>query len=195
MPAFLDAVAPITLSEHMSAAHDMLRQYKRSPLAASQRARVAATLWRFLRDHEACVAFTCAVERFDRVTTVPSGSVTRVPPHPLPAIVAQIGPVRDRHATLLRRTGEEVEPRQFAERRYEITEALSGDSVLLIDDTWTTGASAQSAAAALKAGGASKVGCVVIGRHVHADYADHASLIRDLPRPFDWDRCVFEDAR
>lgn len=35
---------------------------------------------------------------------------------------------------------------------------------MLIDDTWTTGASTQSAAYALKAAGARRVGVVVIGR-------------------------------
>jgi orotate phosphoribosyltransferase len=40
--------------------------------------------------------------------------------------------------------------------------------VLLLDDTWTTGASAQSAAMALRRAGAASVATVVLGRHVAA---------------------------
>ena len=42
---------------------------------------------------------------------------------------------------------------------------LKGASILLIDDTFTTGSRGQSAAAALKQAGAGKVGLVCIGRH------------------------------
>jgi adenine/guanine phosphoribosyltransferase-like PRPP-binding protein len=45
--------------------------------------------------------------------------------------------------------------------------------VLLVDDTWVSGGSAQSAAAALKLAGARRVALVVIGRHV--DPADPRS--------------------
>ena len=61
---------------------------------------------------------------------------------------------------------------------------------LLIDDTWTTGANVQSAAAALKTAGADRVGALVIGRHVHDDYQDHAERLKALRRPFDWDICA-----
>ena len=44
--------------------------------------------------------------------------------------------------------------------------AVAGADVLLVDDTWVSGASAQSAAAALKAAGARRVALVVIGRHL-----------------------------
>jgi orotate phosphoribosyltransferase len=38
--------------------------------------------------------------------------------------------------------------------------------VLLVDDTWVSGGSGQSAAAALKTAGARRVALVVLGRHV-----------------------------
>ncbi len=43
---------------------------------------------------------------------------------------------------------------------------LDGLDVLLVDDTWVSGASAQSAAAALKLAGAARVAVIVLGRHV-----------------------------
>jgi hypothetical protein len=43
---------------------------------------------------------------------------------------------------------------------------LPGARVALLDDTWTTGASAQSAAAALRLAGAQSVAVIVLGRHL-----------------------------
>jgi adenine/guanine phosphoribosyltransferase-like PRPP-binding protein len=40
--------------------------------------------------------------------------------------------------------------------------------VLLLDDTWTSGGTAQSAAVALKRAGARSVTVVVVGRHLPA---------------------------
>jgi orotate phosphoribosyltransferase len=62
--------------------------------------------------------------------------------------------------------------------------------VLLIDDTWTTGANAQSAAAALKDAGAGPVAAVVIGRHLNRDWHENDRRLRALTTPFDWGHCV-----
>lgn len=53
----------------------------------------------------------------------------------------------------------------LAADRYRATRALRATQPLLVDDTWTTGGNAQSAAFALHAAGAAKVALVVIGRH------------------------------
>jgi hypothetical protein len=50
--------------------------------------------------------------------------------------------------------------REFDMERYVATRNLDFEDVLLIDDTWTTGASAQNAAWALKQAGAETVGYV-----------------------------------
>jgi hypothetical protein len=44
---------------------------------------------------------------------------------------------------------------------------LNGADVLVVDDTWVSGGSAQSTAAALKLAGARRVAVVVLGRHVN----------------------------
>ena len=62
--------------------------------------------------------------------------------------------------------------------------------MLLIDDTWTTGASAQSAAAALKAAGAGATASIVIGRHLNREWHENDRRIRGIARPFDWSRCA-----
>lgn len=46
---------------------------------------------------------------------------------------------------------------------------VEGSSVLLLDDTWTSGSSTASAAAALKAAGAARVTVLTLGRQLRAD--------------------------
>jgi predicted amidophosphoribosyltransferase len=190
----LDAVAPISYSVAREQLHHALASYKRLDGEPARRltAILAAILWRFLSEHESCIARTAAnTERFDLVTTVPSGDPARDERHPLRSIVGElVGPTRDRHQRLLRRTDTETEPRAFSTHKFEATADLNHESVLLIDDTWTTGASAQSAAAALKAAGADRVAAVVIGRHLNREWHENDRRIRGIARPFDWQACA-----
>jgi hypothetical protein len=60
----------------------------------------------------------------------------------------------------------------------------AGADVLLVDDTWVSGGSAQSAAVALKLAGARRVALVVLGRHVDPADPRSADLLRALrPAP------------
>ena len=190
-----DAVLPISFSVDGGQLHDALRGYK-GPYprpARDFRMQLAAVLWRFLREHEQCLARRTGVEGFDLVTTVPSGARERDEAHPLRRIAGKIvGQTRDRYERLLVRSEAEVEPRVLDLARYDAVRALDGEAVLLVEDTWVTGANAQSAAARLKASGAGAVGVVVIGRHIHADYGDNAARLKALTRRFDWERCALE---
>ena len=60
---------------------------------------------------------------------------------------------------------------------------------MLIDDTWTTGSSAQSAAIALRAAGATSVVTVVIGRYLGRPAAEQAGL-GPATMPFRMDSCA-----
>jgi orotate phosphoribosyltransferase len=88
------------------------------------------------------------------------------------------------------RSGTPVAERAVDPGKFNPTADLEGEAVLLIDDTWTTGASVQSAAAALKTAGAGPVGVVVIGRHINDDYGANARRLKELSRPFEWERCA-----
>jgi predicted phosphoribosyltransferase len=101
-----------------------------------------------------------------------------------------VGPTRERYERLLRRSGLEVAPRTFNIGKFGSVRPLDGEPVLLIDDTWTTGASAQSAAAALAHAGAGPVAAVVIGRHINREWHENDKRLRAIPRPFDWERCA-----
>ncbi len=190
--AVLSAVSPISYSVANEQLHHALATYKRwtGPAARRLAVQLAAVLWRYLDAHEACLARAARVDNFRVVTTVPSGDLSRDGEHPLRWIVGEaIRITRPRHERLLRRSSSEATPRSFSPDRYAAERSLSGEAVLLIDDTWTTGASAQSAAAALKRAGAGVVAAVVIGRHVNRNWHENDRRLTALPR-FDWGRCA-----
>jgi|HubBroStandDraft_6_1064221.scaffolds.fasta_scaffold09283_2 hypothetical protein len=189
----LDAVAPISYSVAREQLHHALASYKRLDGDVARRlgASLAAILWRFLAEHERCVARAAGTDRFDLVTTVPSGDRPRDELHPLRWIVGElVGPTRDRYRPILQRSHTHAVPRTFTPDKFAATHPLNSRSVLLIDDTWTTGASAQSAAAALKAAGAGATAAVVIGRHLNREWHENDRRLRGIERPFDWSRCA-----
>jgi predicted amidophosphoribosyltransferase len=186
----LDAVAPISYSVNGSRLHREIAAYKRDaePFVGYAVTDLAAILEGFLSVHEMCVG---GGERFDVVTTVPSSDQRRDEHHQLRRIVAELVPaVRARHQRLLQASGVAAEARSFDRRRYEPLKSLSGQRVLLIDDMWTTGASAQSAAAVLRDAGASYVAAVVIGRHLNREYSDNQVRLARLGTGFSWSDCV-----
>lgn len=190
----LDAVAPISYSLAGGQLHHALAGYKRlrGEVARRLQVEVAAVLWRFLADHEACVARGVGAATFEVVTTVPSSSRERDERHPLRRIVGELTrPTRGRYERLLTRSSVEVPERTFDPRKYAVARRLSGESVLLIDDTWTTGSGAQSAAAALREAGAGPVAAVVVGRYVKRGWRENERRLSALAQPFDWSSCAW----
>ncbi len=187
---FADAVLPISYSQHGHQLHDALRSYKRSGVAEVRRKHrheLAAVLWRFLRDHEGCLAKRAGVDSFDLVTTVPSSNAA----HPLRRVAGGIViGTKERYQETLRRSSKEVEDRVVDPEKFEAVGEVEGP-VLLIDDTWASGSSAQSAAAALKEAGSGPVGVVVIGRHMNDDHGSaKRKRLEALRAPFDWSSCA-----
>jgi hypothetical protein len=201
-PNHLDAVVPITYSEHLGQMHTALRNYKDGLNSSRAYAlpRLTGILWRFAEDHEQCVARACGVEgSFDLVTTVPSSTPERDEDSRLRTMVEWSTPLTARHQRVLAPTGD-VEPgRTYDPNRFSATVDLSGASALLIDDTWASGGHAQCAGAALTQAGVKKIGMIVIGRHVRPEHqldveGDTAGKrLAALPKVFDWDTCAVHD--
>jgi hypothetical protein len=193
----LDAVAPISYSVAHEQLHHTLATYKQPIGEVAKRLgiQLGAVLWRYLAGHEPCIASAAGESghdgRFALVTTVPSGDAGRDDQHPLRWIVGElVEPTRERYQPLLRRSWLPARPRSFNPKKYATLRALDGESVLLIDDTWTTGANAQSAAASLKAAGAGPVAALVIGRHLNSEWHENKRRLKALAAPFDWSTCA-----
>lgn len=190
---WLDVFDPISYSVAREQLHHALASYKRlgGEVARRLTAELAAVLWRHLAEHERCLADQAGIDGFTLVSTVPSGAREREAQHPLHRIVGGlVAPTRERYEPLLERSFLDVGPRQFSPQKFHARRALNGESVLLVDDTWTTGSSAQSAAATLKAAGAGVVGAVVIGRHLNREWHENDRRLRGITRPFDWSSCA-----
>jgi hypothetical protein len=189
----LTAVVPISYSVGGEQLHHALMGYKRlnGEIARRLTVELAAVLWRFLSLHEQCVAAAAHVSAFELVTTVPSGSRERDEQHPLRRIVGDlVGPTRQRYRQLLRRSVVPTSPREVNADKFEPLERLRGERVLLIDDTWTTGASARSAALALHHIGAGPNAAVVIGRYLNRRWGESDRRLVALDPAFDWGRCA-----
>jgi predicted amidophosphoribosyltransferase len=199
-PDHLDVVVPITYSEHLGQMHTALRSYKDGPAEGRRYAliRLTAILWRFLDGHEECVAGAAGAREFDLVATVPSSTPERDDrPSGLRQMVEWCTPIADRYERVLRATGDALVGRDYATNRYRADWRIDGVRVLLIDDTWTAGGHAQSAAYVLREAGASTVALVVIGRHLRRDWevtdgVTSGDLFDELPTPFDWRVCAAE---
>ena len=171
-----DAVVPISYAIRGTAFADDLWRYKwwRAP-AASAQASVLALLLAFLADHGACVWRHAGMPPAGRLAVVPTGS-GRPDPHPLLRLVSPC--LRLPACPLAIRPGRQG--RDLDLGRFRAGPIPPGASVLLLDDTWVSGASAQSAAAALKQAGARHVAVVVLGRHVNPDDPAAARLLAGL---------------
>lgn len=180
---------PISYSPRTGQHHHNLRSYKSH--SAPQRAKwnLLALLLLFLRDHLACIANRAGGPR-THLVTVPS---TRgmAGPHPLATLIGD----RLDLPGLPVRPGRRHDDRLFHPDWF-VVDPLHDQRpihVLLIDDTWTTGARAQSLAHALKVAGATSVAVVVLGRHVRPEHPQSAALLKAIEEPlFDLSVCAAE---
>lgn len=181
-------ITPITLYETSGQVWHHLRNYKDSPdPAARERLTVTllAVLVRFLRAHEACVA----PNGWDAIVGVPS---TRHPNivHPLVAGLQRVGSLQDRIELLLAAGDRPLDHNQADDRGYRVTTPGSA-RILVVDDTFTTGARIQSAASALSRAGYQVAGGLVIGRVLEPSFDDRHAHVWSSggERGFDFSIC------
>lgn len=191
-----DIVVPVSYSVAGTGCARALWLYK-SDASGRDAARQAlcAALLVFLHDHGRCVWTRARMAAPTHVTVVPSGR-GRPGTHPLRTLVQPYLALP--WADLAVCAGEPVQPRDLDPGRFRARARLTGASVLLLDDTWTSGSSAQSAAIALKRAGARWVAVVILGRHVNPRERTAVSLAAaPTGRPFRPDLCAVHgsDAR
>jgi hypothetical protein len=167
-----DAVVPVGYAVKGEQLAADLRRYKSDRDGAADAAqRLRSMLAAFLRDHGSGVWRAAGMAAApSAVAVVPSGQ-GRPGAHPLTGIVASC--VDLPMTRLAVRLPAQPCRRGISLGWLSVSGLAAGADVLLVDDTWVSGGSAQSAAVALKLAGARRVALVVLGRHV--DPADPRS--------------------
>jgi hypothetical protein len=178
-----DVVAPVAYAVKGGRLAGDLWRYKSGAAGATEAgARLAAMLARFLREHSDQVWRAAGMIAGPGLAAVVPSGQGRPGAHPLAGIVASCVDVPI--VPLSTASGAAARARGLADGVavgwLTVGAAVAGADVLLIDDTWVSGASAQSAAAALKAAGARRVALVVIGRHVDPADPRSAEFLRTL---------------
>lgn len=126
-------------------------------------------------------------------TVVPSSRREREGEHPLVDLAERAGLAEGGPARLPRVQLATVGPpsgdRVVRADRFRVQDpaAVQGRHVLVLEDTWVTSSSCQSAAVALKAAGASAVTVLCLARWLREDWrtADAAGLFASLPQQYD----------
>jgi hypothetical protein len=186
-----DLVVPISYAPKGGDHYTRLCRYKTdAPDAAVARAVLRALLLTFLREHGPCLWPRAGMPPPARLAVVPSGQ-GRPGPHPLAGLLAPLLALAP--APLAIRPDETL-GRSLNPARFRASPSVAGQSVLLVDDTWVSGSSAQSAAVALRLAGARQVAVVVLGRHVDpADPRSARLLARMEAGGYDGSVCAVHD--
>lgn len=160
-----DVVVPIAYAVKGSEHATNLWLYKSAgPGSAAAAAALRALLVVFLRDHGPCAWRAAGMTTPTHLALIPSGR-GRPGPHPLRSLAAPYLALPWAGLSLRSRDDQQIrdlDPERFGAQR------LPGARVVLLDDTWTSGASAASASAAFKLAGARSVAVIALGRHVAA---------------------------
>jgi hypothetical protein len=182
-----EVVVPLTYGIQGQGSGAMLQGYKDDPqrrVRAGHARIVDRLLYLGLMMHERCVEVR-AGQPIDVRFTIPSLK-GRPGAHPLFTLALKMSAVSD--SPLLTATFIEAHDRDISEYNFAIRPHvdLTGRHVLLLDDTWTSGANAHSAALTLRRAGARRVSVMVIGRWLVPRYGRNGQFIRDrLQHPYD----------
>jgi hypothetical protein len=162
----------------------------------SARTELGLMLLVFLYGHTRCLwdragHLRAGVTAPSALAVVPSGRGRRGP-HPLRELAGSY--LTAPWVTLSDAPGEPLLTRELHPGRFRAAGRLAGADVLLLDDTWTTGSSAQSAAVALKLGGARSVVILTLGRYLNLSdgVSDHFAAAV-LESSFRTDRCAVHE--
>jgi len=153
---------------------------------------LASVLDDFLKEHLDCVQSMYG--KIDIATTVPNSSATRDFNH-VDLVVEQMPHPRvPWDLTIVRKSPGPRPERGVIESSSFLVNPFSkieDKTVLLLDDTWTSGSTIASVAKTLLLAGALRVVALPIGRQLHAGWGQAATLIRDATaRGYSNTRCV-----
>ncbi len=179
-------VVPISLYAKPSPMRDRLTYYKDPEEAAHARypTEVAAIVDRFFYEHGDRLGDRTG--GWNAICVVPSES--RAPPHPLTEALHGISAryVGMPEVLLLRGPGP-LGHRVLSDDAFLPVKDVGGQRVLVLDDVYTTGARAQSAASALALAGAEVVAIVAVGRRVNPSWKPGVQELWDRQKALAYD--------
>jgi predicted amidophosphoribosyltransferase len=164
-----DRVIPLTLYARPSCMRDWLKFYKEGSDSIRQEYsnRLTIILDRFLQENLAQLYES--VGGYDFVAPVPS--TQRIGKHPLGRLLARAPEAFGAPYTeVLKRGTGELGRRVLSDLGFVATSNLCGTRALLIDDVYTTGSRAQSAASAVTLSGGRTAAIFVFGRRVDPEF-------------------------
>ncbi len=188
-------VVPVSLYVVQKQLHHNLLHYKDDRYPSWVRkfsVNVACALCYFLARHGECIE-EAAGGPWDVITAVPSSSPDRQGEHPLVRALRCVPSVFKSYEPLLELGTEPIKHNHASDWGYAPVRELSGERVLLIDDTFTSGARSQSAASTLNLGGAEVVAIVPVDRVINPSFGDNQEWWDEQSaQPFSFDKCCLE---
>ena len=190
-----DLVVPLAYAIDGTESAAVVRNYKNHPLRR-ERERCGSIVGEVLRLgmslHERCLVAVVGQPVFACVV-IPS-MTSRFGVHPMMSIAESLGLVGD---VVLRPALDARCDRVVDAEKFVVEGAVTGRHVLVLDDVWTTGSNAQSAALALRRAGAAAVSVMLIARWLNPRHPLSPRFIREHLRdhynplvcPITGDRC------
>lgn len=172
-------VVPLMYGVARSQSGYIMRNYKQALGTDRLRQQLRLLLALALTLHRACIE-TRIGRQIEVWTSVPS-TIGRIGEHPL-RVVARGAKPAPAEAVLLGQSRAPVgNPRSYDPARWMVQQpkVVAGRHVLVIDDTWTTGGHAQSAASVLLSAGAAAVTILVLARWLDPTYGTTGRFITD----------------
>jgi hypothetical protein len=185
-----DVVAPLTYAIAGTPSAALVRDYKNHPVRKMRESRSALINWLVglgITRHERCIGAAAGSPISLRVV-IPS--LTSWPGvHPLAEIARTLGVLGE---VRLVATPTALCDGVVRADKFMLTpgSGVEGRHVLVLDDMWTTGSNAQSAALALRRDGAAAVSVMVVCRWLNPSYGRTGEFVKTrLQRDYDPDIC------
>jgi predicted amidophosphoribosyltransferase len=182
--AVSDLVAPVSYAIAASQSGYVMRGYKARPRVDAHYGVVAMLMILALSKHGACTGplVGAPVTHWSSVPSLPA----KPGEHPFHGIVSRSAPGAEVPLTAAPLSSN---PRAVDVNHFSVNVRLPDKShVLLLDDTWTQGGHAQSAALSLRKAGARRISTMVAARWIKRDFGDNAEFLDGLP-DYDPDIC------
>jgi hypothetical protein len=181
-----DVVVPLTYAIAGRPSGALVRDYKNHPVRGvreSHSAVIKELVWLGISRHERCIG--CAVGLPVSCRLVIPSLTSRPGQHPFLELARTLDSVSDAVALV---PAPDASCDRAINDKFVVQPAnrLDGQHVLILDDVWTTGSNAQSAALALRRAGATAVSVMVVSRWLNPDRRDTAEFIATrLQRDYD----------